>query len=78
MSQKTFTLTNDATGESFTYPVIESTRGPAGFDMRSFYRDTGHFSFDPGFTSTAGCPTNGKRPNTTWSSATAVSCPKGW
>jgi len=36
-------------------PVISGTTGPDVVDITRFYRDTGHFTFDPGFTSTASC-----------------------
>ncbi|MBI1327167.1 MAG: citrate synthase [Alphaproteobacteria bacterium] len=53
---KTFTLTNDATGESFKFPVIEGSYGPDVIDMRKLYESTNMFSYDPSFTSTASCP----------------------
>jgi citrate synthase len=55
MAKKTFTLTNNITGEKFEYNVLEGTRGPNVLDIRSFYKDTGMFTFDPGYTSTASC-----------------------
>ncbi len=55
VSNRTFTIIDDESGKRYTYPVIEATRGPNGVDMRTFYKDSGHFSFDPGFTSTASC-----------------------
>lgn len=54
-SGKTFTLTNDATGDKWVLPVIEGTVGPATIDIRTLYEDTGHFTLDPSFTSTASC-----------------------
>lgn len=36
-------------------PVIKGVRGPAVIDIGTVYRDTGSFTFDPGFTSTASC-----------------------
>ena len=55
MAEKTMTLIDNRTGEKYEYPILEGTRGPAAVDMRSFYRDSGMFSYDPGFTSTASC-----------------------
>ncbi len=55
MSDKTMTLIDNRTGEKYEYPILEGTRGPAAVDMRSFYKDSGMFSYDPGFTSTASC-----------------------
>lgn len=53
--EKTFTLTNDATGESVKLPVLKGTDGPEVIDVRKLYGQTGHFTFDPSFTSTASC-----------------------
>lgn len=55
MTEKTFTLTNDQTGEKWTLPVKEGTQGPATIDIRKLYADTGFFTLDPSFTSTASC-----------------------
>ncbi len=55
MSEKTFTLTNDETGESYKLPVMEGTEGPPVVDVRKLYAQTGHFTFDPSFTSTGSC-----------------------
>ena len=54
-SGKTFTLTNDQTGDKWVLPVVEGTVGPATIDIRTLYEDTGHFTLDPSFTSTASC-----------------------
>jgi citrate synthase len=53
--QKTFTLTNDETGESVQLPVRESVQGPDAIDVSSLYKDAGVFTYDPGFMSTASC-----------------------
>ena len=36
-------------------PLIESTLGPSVIDVRSLYKETGYFTFDPGFLSTGSC-----------------------
>lgn len=51
----TFTLTDDATGQSYSLPVINGTMGPSVIDVRKLYAETGHFTYDPGFTSTGSC-----------------------
>jgi citrate synthase len=51
----TFTLTDNASGESFELPVIPGTMGPSVIDVRKLYAQTGHFTYDPGFTSTGSC-----------------------
>jgi len=52
---KPFTLFNNETGQSFEIPVISGNDGPKVLDIRSIYKDTGMFTYDPGFTSTASC-----------------------
>ncbi len=54
-NQKTFTLTNDETGESIQLPVQDGTVGPSVIDVRKLYAQTGHFTFDPSFTATGSC-----------------------
>ncbi len=54
-SEKTFTLTNDQTGESVKLPVLEGTEGPPVIDVQKLYAQTGHFTFDPSFTATGSC-----------------------
>lgn len=36
-------------------PVLEGSVGPRVLDIRTLYRDTGMFTYDPGFTATASC-----------------------
>ena len=51
----TFTLTDNATGKSWELPVREGTLGPRVIDIQKLYTETGVFTYDPGFTSTASC-----------------------
>ena len=53
--KNSFTLTDNRDGTTYEYPIIDSKRGPKVLDMRTFYKDSGMFSYDPGFTSTASC-----------------------
>lgn len=53
--EKTFTLTNDQTGESWKLPVKDGTVGPSVVDVRKLYAETGHFTFDPSYTATGSC-----------------------
>jgi citrate synthase len=54
-NKATVTLTIDGEEKTFYYDVLESTKGPNVVDMRSFYKDTGLFTYDVGLTSTASC-----------------------
>ena len=42
-------------GKTVEIPVTKGTLGPDVLDIRSLYSQTGMFTFDPGFTSTASC-----------------------
>jgi len=42
-------------GNTFELPIYGGSTGPDVIDIRTLYRDTGMFTFDPGFTSTASC-----------------------
>jgi citrate synthase len=44
-----------AGGKDFTYPVLSGSVGPDVLDIRKLYSETGMFTYDPGFTSTAAC-----------------------
>ncbi|WP_417326711.1 citrate synthase [Halarcobacter sp.] len=55
MAKNTFTLTDNRNGKSYEYDVLSGTRGPDVLDIRSFYKDSGMFTYDPGYTSTASC-----------------------
>ena len=41
--------------KDFDYPVLSGSVGPQVVDIRKLYSDTGIFTYDPGFTSTAAC-----------------------
>ncbi len=45
----------DVDGKGFDYPVMAGTVGPEVVDIRKLYGNTGRFTYDPGFTSTAAC-----------------------
>ena len=54
-NNKPFTLFNNETGQSYEIPVLSGTEGAGVLDIRSLYKETGMFTYDPGFTSTASC-----------------------
>jgi citrate synthase len=45
----------DIGGASHDYPVLSGSVGPDVIDIRKLYGQTGAFTYDPGFTSTAAC-----------------------
>ena len=42
-------------GKKYEFDILKGTRGPNVVDIRSFFKETGMFTYDPGFTSTASC-----------------------
>src|SRR5690348_18248063 len=53
VSNKNATLT--AADRSVSLPLVEGSQGPSCIDISPLYRETGHFTFDPGFAATAAC-----------------------
>ncbi|MCE3036490.1 citrate synthase [Helicobacter sp. faydin-H20] len=49
------TLINNETGDKFDFDLIDCTRGPKAVDFSKLFETTGIFSYDPGYSSTAGC-----------------------
>ncbi|MHA1598430.1 MAG: citrate synthase [Alphaproteobacteria bacterium] len=50
-----FTLTDNRSGATYDLDVLKGSTGPDVIDVRRLYADTGHFTYDPGFTSTGSC-----------------------
>ena len=55
MSSNTATLTDNRNGKSYEFPILQGTMGPDVIDISTFFGDTGMFTFDRGYTSTAMC-----------------------
>ena len=53
-TSRSIKLSGQATGDH-DFPVLSGTLGPDVVDIRKLYGETGTFTFDPGFTSTAAC-----------------------
>ena len=49
------TFSDAGSGKSIDLPLLGGSVGPKVIDIRTLYRDTGYFTFDPGFTATASC-----------------------
>ncbi|HEV2678506.1 MAG TPA: citrate synthase [Aliidongia sp.] len=54
-TSETVTLTDNSSGKQVTLPLISGSVGPKVIDIRKLYAETGHFTFDPGYTSTGSC-----------------------
>jgi len=55
MGKDTVTVTDNRTGHQVELPVKRATQGPDAVDIGRFFRETGYFTYDPGFLSTASC-----------------------
>ena len=55
IDEPAFTLIDRRTGQSWDFPLISGTLGPDVIDVRRLYAETGLFTFDPSYTSTASC-----------------------
>lgn len=55
MTKNTMTFTDNRNGKTYEYNIVDGTRGPSVVDISTFYKDSGMFTYDPGYTSTASC-----------------------
>ena len=55
MKMATITLIDNRNNKSYEFPILSPTKGPDVIDIRKLYGETGMFTYDPGFTSTASC-----------------------
>ncbi|WP_457743563.1 citrate synthase [Sulfurimonas sp.] len=53
--KNTMTMIDNRTGKSYEFDIQDATRGPSVVNISSFYAQTGMFTYDNGFTSTASC-----------------------
>ncbi len=53
--QGTVAVTDNGSNQTVELPLIAGTVGPTVIDIKSLYAQTGHFTYDPGFTATASC-----------------------
>jgi citrate synthase len=49
------TATLTVGGKTLEFPIIKGTEGPDVIDISKLYSESGYFTFDPGFLSTASC-----------------------
>ena len=55
MSKNTVTITNNRDGKTYEFNILDASVGPAVVDISTFYKETGMFTYDEGYTSTASC-----------------------
>src|SRR5215213_6927964 len=53
MTEQTAKL--DFEGKPYEFQILKGSVGPHVIDISSLYKNTGAFTYDPGFTSTAAC-----------------------
>jgi len=51
----TVSMTDNRDGKKYEFEILSPSVGPDVIDIRSLYQQTGMFTYDPGFTSTASC-----------------------
>ncbi len=51
----TISLVDNRDGKTYEFEILSPSVGPDVIDIRSLYQQTGMFTYDPGFTSTASC-----------------------
>jgi citrate synthase len=55
MTNSSYSLVNNETGEKVDLPLVTGNMGPAGADVGKVYGKMDLFTYDPGFTSTCSC-----------------------
>ena len=55
VDKNSVTMTDNRTGQSYDFPILDGTEGPSLVDISKMYAKTGMFTYDPGFTSTGSC-----------------------
>ncbi len=51
----TVTIVNNRDGMKYEFPIVDGSLGPSLINIGSLYRESGMFTYDPGFTSTGSC-----------------------
>ena len=49
------TLIDHSTSKQYDLPVLIGAEGPKVIDIQNLYKDSGYFTYDPGYTSTGSC-----------------------
>ena len=49
------TITDNRNNKVYEFDILDATRGPSVVDISTFYKETGMFTYDNGYTSTASC-----------------------
>jgi citrate synthase len=52
---RNISLSDGQSGKAASLPVYDGTLGPSVVDIRALYKETGYFTYDPGFMATGSC-----------------------
>jgi len=55
MNKDTITITNNCHGKTYEFNILDTCVGPSVVDISTFYKETGMFTYDEGYTSMASC-----------------------
>ena len=55
MNKNTITITNNRDGKTYEFNILDASVGPSVVNISTFYKETGMFTYDEGYTSTASC-----------------------
>lgn len=55
MNKDSITITNNRDGKTYEFNILDASVGPSVVDISTFYKVTGMFTYDEGYTSTASC-----------------------
>jgi citrate synthase len=58
MSKNTVTIRDNRNNKEYEFDILDASIGPSVVDISTFYKDTGMFTYDEGYTSTASCKSN--------------------
>ena len=53
--RQSVSVTDNASGQTVTMPILQGTAGPKVIDVRTLYAATDMFTYDPGYTATGSC-----------------------
>jgi citrate synthase len=55
MVKNTITIIDNRNSKEYEFKILDATVGPSVVDISTFYKETGMFTYDEGYTSTASC-----------------------
>jgi citrate synthase len=55
MNKDTITITDNRDGKTYEFNILDASVGPSVVDISTFYKETGMFTYDEGYISTASC-----------------------